>query len=164
MMTYLPNSIIIRSCLIKKKTWIWWGTPHWPPFRWNGYSWKPEWWKSIILSVSKGHGYWRLSICALLSGMKMKVHTGNISPLSAGSIIVWRDLQRLFGWLLPSLPILSVIPGLLPPSIVVFLLRWSVSRWGISLLRLLRFIWKVLVCRNVRKWIEWIYLTWRTVG
>ena len=28
MMTYLPNSIIIRSCLIKKKTWIWWGTPH----------------------------------------------------------------------------------------------------------------------------------------
>lgn len=28
--------------------------------------------KSIILSVSKGHGYWRLSICALLSGMKMK--------------------------------------------------------------------------------------------
>lgn len=25
MMTYLPNSIIIRSCLIKKKTWIWWG-------------------------------------------------------------------------------------------------------------------------------------------
>ena len=28
MMIYLPNSIIIRSCLIKKKTWIWWGTPH----------------------------------------------------------------------------------------------------------------------------------------
>lgn len=54
---------------------------------------------------------------------KMKVHTGNISPLSAGSIIVMRDLQRHLRLTSPVTSYTIRHSWLLPPSIVVFLLR-----------------------------------------
>ena len=50
--------------------------------------------KSIILSVSKGHGYWRLSICALLSGMKNEDFVEFFSHFAADSLFQSRRVQE----------------------------------------------------------------------